>query len=277
MAKEIISKEAKSAIRSAKTIIEDILKEDANEAETRRRVERIFENVLGYDPFKHLSRERAVKGAGDTEHMDFTVQMERGAKPTIIVELKRVAIDLSSRHVKQVVSYAIDAGCEWIILTNSREWRVYRVEFGQPPETKLLEHWDLLKDDVNTLVKKFELINFKNVKKGKLDHLWVKTKILAPKSLLAAILSEDSIKLISKNLKKTARVTVAPEDVVSGLRKILNESAAIEMDSIKICLPTRKGKTKKKESAPKTKPEENAEGRPSSNQESATVISIAKE
>jgi hypothetical protein len=151
------------------------------------------------------------------------------------------------------------------------------VEFGQPPETKLLDQWDLLKDDVNFLVKKFELINFKNVKKGKLDHLWAKTKILAPKSLLAAILSEDSIKLIIKNLKKTTKVTVSPEDVVSGLRKILNESAAIEMESIKICLPTRHSKKQQKAAAPKTKPEENTKEEPASDQESATVIAISKE
>jgi hypothetical protein len=29
------------------------------EADTRRRIERIFENVMGYDPFIHLSRERS--------------------------------------------------------------------------------------------------------------------------------------------------------------------------------------------------------------------------
>ena len=82
---------------------------------------------------------------------------------------------------------------------------------------------------------------------GKLNDLWVKTKVLAPKSLLAAILSEDSIKLITKNLRKTAGVQVAPEDIVSGLRKILNESAAIAMDGVKICLPSRKPKKKQKE------------------------------
>ncbi len=48
-------KEKRRAIRDARTIVEQSLKSDVNEAETRRRIERIFENVMGYDPFVHLS------------------------------------------------------------------------------------------------------------------------------------------------------------------------------------------------------------------------------
>ena len=56
--------EVRAAIREARRIIEDVQKADGNEAETRRRVERLFETVMGYDAFKHLSREHAVHGVG---------------------------------------------------------------------------------------------------------------------------------------------------------------------------------------------------------------------
>jgi len=118
-------KQKRRAIRDARGVVEQSLKADVNEAETRRRIERIFESVMGYDPFTHLSRERAVRGSGETEHVDFAIQLEKGenAHPVIMVEIKRVAVDLARKHLKQVASYAIDAGCEWALLTNSREWR----------------------------------------------------------------------------------------------------------------------------------------------------------
>ena len=47
-------------------MVELLARQDGNEAETRRRVERIFETVLGHDPFAHLSREHAVHGVGET-------------------------------------------------------------------------------------------------------------------------------------------------------------------------------------------------------------------
>lgn len=242
MGRKKIDKETRRAIVDARRLIEDVIKLDGNEAETRKRVERIFERVLGYDVFKHLSRERAVRGAGETEHVDFTIQLEpgEGAKPIIMVELKRVGIDLARKHLKQVTSYAIDAGCEWIVLTNGREWKLYHVEFGQPPETVLLEQWNLIKDDPVVLAERFETINYRNVRKGALDKLWERTKVLASDNLITAMFSGDAIKLISRLLKKSTGVTVAPKDVFSGMNKLLNETASIELSELKITPPERK-------------------------------------
>ena len=47
-----LSKQEKKALIDARTLIVAIERKDANEAETRRRVERIFERVMGYDPLK---------------------------------------------------------------------------------------------------------------------------------------------------------------------------------------------------------------------------------
>ncbi len=54
MSKVKISKEQRKAIRSARKMIEQAVKMDAKEAGTRRRLERIFEKVMGYDVLKHL-------------------------------------------------------------------------------------------------------------------------------------------------------------------------------------------------------------------------------
>ena len=242
MPKKTTDKETRRAIRNAKGMIEQVMRNDANEAETRRRVERIFENVLGYDVLTHLSRERAVQGAGETEHVDFTINLEGGpdAKPVVMVELKRVGVDLTLKHLKQVTSYAIDTGCEWIILTNGREWRLYHVEFGQPPVTTLLDDWNLLTDEPADLAVKFGLIGYKNIRSGGLDKLWLRTKVLEPKNLLAAILSEPSLRYIRRHLRQSMGVGVGAEEIVQGIRKLLNEAAAIEMDSISVKLQRKK-------------------------------------
>ena len=163
MAHPTISKEIRRTIYDARRLVESVMKADGNEAETRRRVERVFEQLMGYDAFKHLSRERAVRGAGETEHVDFAVQLQPGpdAKPIIMVELKRVGVDLALKHLRQAASYAIDSGCEWVLLTNAREWRLYHVEFGQPPKTQLIDQWNLLSDEVVQLAQKFETISYK--------------------------------------------------------------------------------------------------------------------
>lgn len=251
------SKEQKKAIRDARKKIEQVLEIDGNEAETRRRVEYIFGSVMGYDTFKHLSRERAVQGAGEVEHVDFAIQLEPGtdAQPIVMVELKRVGIKLGKKHLKQVTSYALDAGCKWILLTNGREWKVYHVVgLGQPPT--MLESWNLLEDDIDELVAKFEIISYKSIKRDTLTRRWERAKALAPNTLLAAIVTEDCFKVIRRNLRKDTGILVDNEEVYAGIRELLNEAAAVVMSSIKVpTKPVRISKSKPKQESEQTEPE----------------------
>ncbi|TET21247.1 MAG: hypothetical protein E3J71_10480 [Candidatus Stahlbacteria bacterium] len=246
------SKEQRKAIRDARKIIQEVFEMDGNEAETRRRVERIFGSVMGYDVLKHLSRERAVQGAGEVEHVDFTMQLEPGpdVQPIMMVELKRVGIELAKKHLKQVTSYAIDAGCEWILLTNGREWKVYHVEFDQPPKVEMLDAWNLLEDKTDELVGKFEILSYRSIKRGGLSKIWTRVKVLAPDTLLAAIVTEDSLRTIRRNLRKDTGILVNDEEAYRGISRLLNEAAAKAMSSIKVpqrVKRTRKAKTDKEE------------------------------
>ena len=250
MARKVMDKTLRREILDTRNMIQQSQKADCNESETRRRIERVFENLMGYDPLKHLSREHAVHGAGETEHVDFTIQLEEGpeAKPEIMIEIKRVCVDLAPKHLKQVSSYAINAGCEWILLTNSREWRIYHVAFGQPPITKLVASWNVLTDDVATLASRFELISFKSLRKGALAKLWQKTNVLHPRNLLEAILSEGAVKAIRRELKKDSGINLSPEDIVAGVRRLLNESALPELKGVRVSFPEKKTKRRKPKS-----------------------------
>ena len=251
-----LDRETRRSILDARAMIQASEKADCNEAETRRRIERIFETLMGYDPFKHLSRERAVRGAGETEHVDFAIELGEGdeAKPVVMVEIKRVNVDLGRKHLRQVSSYAINAGCEWILLTNSKEWRLYHVAFGQPPVTKHIFSWNIVTDDPAVLAERFALISLKSLRRGALDKLWEKTNVLLPRNLLQAILSEKALTAIRRKVARDSGVRVSPEDIVAGIRRLLNEPAQAELADMRISLPAKKTRarrtTKGKEKPP---------------------------
>ena len=255
MPKHSLDKDIKKAIFGARSMVEASAKADSNEAETRKRIDHIFEALMGYDRFKHITEEYAIHTTGDTVHCDIAIQLshEESSKPEMLIEVKRVNIDLSPKHLKQAASYAIDIGCEWILLTNSKEWRLYHITFGQPPQTKLIESWNLLNDALLVLAKKFEIVSYKNVRKQGLDKLWEKRNVLTTNNMLKAILAEDSIKLYQRRIKKATEITVSPEDIVSSFRHLLNEAALSEMDKIKISLPARQQRAKTPKAA-KSKP-----------------------
>jgi hypothetical protein len=242
MPRQKLDKETRSAIKEARKLVEEIAKVDANEAETRRRVERIFAILMGYDVFKHVTREQAIAVAGSTDYCDFAIHVDEGdtEKPLIMVEIKAVNVDLMPKHLKQVSSYAINKGTEWVILTNGREWRLYHVSFGQPPQPKLMDSWNLLIDDPAVLAEKFCMVGYKSVKKGALGDIWRKANVLTPQNLVAILVSEESIKLVRRELRKATDVLVSPEEVVGAIRRILNENALTEMGGVRISLPERK-------------------------------------
>lgn len=248
MARQKLDKEVKKAITNARKMIDDVSKTDGNEAETRRRVERIFETLMGFDVLKHISREHAVHGVGDTEHCDFAIQLDNKEPtvPIILVELKRVNIDLVSKHLKQVTSYAINMGCEWALLTNGKEWKLYHISYGQPPQTKLVESWNLLSDDPAILAEKFAIIGYKNLKKDGLSQLWEKRNVLTSKNVLKIICSEQSLNLIRREIRKSTEVTVTPEEIVGAVRHMLNEAALGEMEKTRISLPAKKQRAARK-------------------------------
>jgi len=243
MAKQKLDRETRKALLEARKKIEAVAKADGNEAETRARVRHIFGTIMEYDIFKHITAEYAIHGAGDTVHCDIAVQLEReeSSGPAMLVELKRVNIDLTSKHLRQAASYAIDIGCEWALLTNGKEWKLYHISFGKPPQTKLIDSWNLLTDDPVILAEKFNLIGYKNIKRDGLARLWeIKSNVLTPQNILKIILSEQSIRLIRHDLKKATNVTVSPEEIVGAVRHMLNETAVGEMERIKISLPEKK-------------------------------------
>ena len=256
MVRQKLDKEVQKAILKARKLIEDIAKKDANEDETRTRIYDIFGTLMGYARYEHITQEYAIHGAGDTVHCDLAIQLDykESSKPDFLVELKRVNIDLTSKHLRQAASYAIDIGCEWVLLTNGKEWKLYHIFFGKPPQTKLVDSWNLINDDPVILAKKFNLIGYRNIKKGGLAQLWVKANVLTAQNILKVVLSKDSIRLIRREIKKATEITVSPEEIVGAVRRLLNEAALAEMEKIKISLPEKK--QRKRKTIPKSSKEE---------------------
>ena len=258
-----LDKDTKKALLDARNLVEANAKDDGNEDETRVRIRHLFGKIMGYDVFKHITAEYAIHGAGDTVHCDIAVQLshEEPSKPEFLVEVKRVNIDLTSKHLGQAASYAINKGCEWVLLTNSKVWKLYHISFSKPPQTKLIESWDLLKDDLLLLNRKFEIVGYKNVRKQGLDKLWEKRNVLTASNMLKAILSEESIKLYQRRLKKATTITVSPEDIVGSFRHLLNDVALSEMDKMRISLPAsqNRAKTSKAAKSKSTSVEQEAE------------------
>jgi len=72
MAKQKLDRETRKALLNARSLIEAIAKADSNEAETRKRIDHIFEALMGYDTFKHITQEYALLSNSTANHHNLT-------------------------------------------------------------------------------------------------------------------------------------------------------------------------------------------------------------
>ncbi len=113
------------------------------------------------------------------------------------------------------------------------------------PKVEILDAWNLLEDEIGELAKKFEVISYRSVKRNGRDRIWRPVKVLTPKSLLAAICTEDTLRFIRRNLRKNTGILVNSEEVCIDIRKLLSEAAAAAMSSIKVPKPAERAKKRK--------------------------------
>jgi hypothetical protein len=131
----------KAGIKKYSKALLDLRDRDANEADTRLFITDFLCDALGYDKYCELSTEYRVKG----EYVDYGIRLDNDM--TAFIEVKRLNTKLGPKHLRQVQSYAVNEGVEWIFLTNGAQWQVYHLSGGLPLVTDLALDVDLLSED----------------------------------------------------------------------------------------------------------------------------------
>ena len=186
----------------------DLLQRDVNEADTRLFVTDFLCEVLSFDKYADLTSEYPVKG----ECVDYSLHLDK--EIVAFVEIKRVNMNLSPKHLRQAQTYAVNEGVEWLILTNGSQWQLYHLSGGLPIITDLVLEADLLSDQPpHVKVESFFYLTKESVKRGKLDDLWQAQRATSPKSFARVLLSPTVLNAIRKELRRLTGFRVDNEEI----------------------------------------------------------------
>ncbi len=184
-------------LKKFQPIVESAKIRDVSESDTVVMLTGILSDILGYDKYVDITTEFAIRGT----YCDLALKIND--KLSILIEAKAVGIDLKEQHVKQVVDYAANQGIEWVFLTNSVSWRVYKVIFSKPIQNILVCDIDFLKlrpkaiQDIETLF----LLSKEAVAKNSLNEFFTQ-KQATNKFMIGNLLSEESVlNTLKKELK----------------------------------------------------------------------------
>lgn len=212
-----------------------------NEADTVRRVTKVLEDVLGYDPLAEISREAQLKG----KYLDILIKVDDVAK--LIVEVKRAGIKLRDRHIDQAYTYASTNNIPWVLLTNGVVWNLYHLTFEEGIEYEKAFSLDFSKLDLDTAADKLALLHRENVRRGGMEDFWECQIALSWPSIAKALFREDVLRRIRREIRHTAGILIDTEDLAERLREMMSPEVRETIGQVKVRKRIRRRKAPSKE------------------------------
>ncbi|MBQ8473583.1 MAG: type I restriction enzyme HsdR N-terminal domain-containing protein [Alphaproteobacteria bacterium] len=191
-------KRANEQLKKYQVIVRKLKRQEVNETDTVKVINDIFADLFGYDKYTEITSEYAIRGT----FCDLAIKQQSG-KIYMLVEAKGVSIPLKENHIKQATDYGVNHGTKWVVLTNSVDWKVYKIKYSQPIERELVFEFNLLDMDLKK-EKQLEVV-FALSKEGQdlsvIDEIYSNNQVKNKYVLAGVIDSPEIYKLIKKQIK----------------------------------------------------------------------------
>jgi predicted type IV restriction endonuclease len=237
------------AFRKIAPFLIQAAEQSLNEADTVRRVVKVFEDVLGYDGMTEISREALIKG----KYVDLAIKLDGITK--LLVEVKAAGTILRDRHVDQARAYAAEGNIRWVVLTNGTSWNMYHLTFEEGIEHDLVFSVEVAPDQIDEAADALAVLHHDSVRKGLHEELWQRKSALGAQSLGRALFTESVLRLVRRELRRSEGISIDEEDLVSGIKNLFSPEAREQMGPVRIRRRKRK-RALQTESAPSTATQE---------------------
>lgn len=185
-----------------------------NESDTSNIVNDLLGEMWGYDKFFDVTTEYKIR----SQYCDYGVKID--GKLKFLIEIKAISVDLNDNHLFQANSYASTEGVKWVVLTNLKELRVYRLSFGSRIESEQVLSFNFLDDETSPkLIEKLKYLHKEAFKKNALEQVYQRQAAMSAQNLKKVLLSVPVLKKIQGELKKMTSVKLSEtelHELISG-------------------------------------------------------------
>lgn len=187
-----------AGLKKYQRIVRQIAERDVSEADTVTVIKDMLSEIFGYDKYEELTSEQQIRGT----FCDLAIRVE--GKVHYLAEVKSAGTNLSENHLRQAVNYGAHEGIEWIILTNSVEWRIFRIKFGQPIEWEEVCAFNITELSMRSQddVEKLAMLCRESVSSDALDAFHKQAQILNRFVIAEVIQSEQIISSVRREIRK---------------------------------------------------------------------------
>ena len=187
-----------STIKKYQTVANTHRIQDVPEATTVTLVKDVLADVFGFDKYAELTSELQIRGT----YCDLAVKIEN--KVRYLIEVKSAASNLNESHVRQTIDYGAKSGIPWVVLTNSLEWKLYKIKFGQPYSFEEIASLNFLNTSAKNEddVQKLFLFCREGITNDAMEQFHQHTQMLNKFVIAKLAASEPSLQLLRRELKR---------------------------------------------------------------------------
>lgn len=200
-----------AGIKKFQPILERAFDKDINESDTVTIISDMLSEVFGYDKYTEITTEYAVKKT----YCDLALRVEGNLR--ILIEAKAIGLDLKSDYVSQALNYGSNSGIEWIILTNAKIWRIYKIMFAKPIDKELVYEFDFSQistkrqNDLELLYYICKEVIAKSDTKNLLEEYRIQKELLSRFIIGRILMTDPVLDCVRRTIKK-----MAPESKVTN-------------------------------------------------------------
>ncbi len=200
-------------LRKYKKVIELAYQKWINESDTSNIINDILGDVLWYDKFFEVTTEYKIRG----QFCDYGVKLD--GKLKFLIEVKAINLELNDNHLFQATSYASNEWVKWVVLTNLRQWKLYRLTFNKKVDFDLVLSVDLLSwKNIPKLVEALKYFHKESFQKDAVEWLFEVANATREENIEKVLFSEAVLKKIRLELKKCTWMLLPIEEIEQKVR-----------------------------------------------------------
>lgn len=204
----------KKGLRRMTNLVDRARNDDYKEADTRKLVSEMLSAYLGWDAYDNVTAEQMI----GSRYADYVVKAKD--EYVFVVEVKQVGLKLKETHLNQARQYAVDEGIDWIVLTNSDDWQVYRTTLeGKIPVTKLVFSLTISDKNVKTAEKAalLYLLSEEAHRKNEIEDYYQRRVALSGENLADHILTPEVMNKLRLSIKASNGQRLQNSEIAEAL------------------------------------------------------------
>ena len=199
-----------------------MIKEDMGlkEPDVRSMIDYFLTKVLGFDEYGEIKTDHIA----DANHGDYVIHVNR--MKHFVIEICVHGLNINDKM--KVVENAYNEGINWIVLTNGKNFLLYRIVNKNGLHCREAFNVNIAIDDIDAACDSLVLLTRKCIDKKCLDQFWSKLEILDPEACSELLYKKSITSELKKQIKKRSGIKFSDADILDTVHRIINNMISLD-------------------------------------------------